>query len=733
MKGIILSLLAFWLLSNGSAVLAQTDNCKRVEEMLQGSPPTVRNEPLRQVDMLRYIYAQNNCNPLWYSEQYGFKNMKDFQTFLFDNRIIARQDLVDQIYGELKAFDIPLMLFNYGQISELDLLLSDMLLEQSQIIIQNNYNLELSDSSRRYIADDVLKALKSRNVSDFLDALLNGEWNTDEVNRSVNVVVRDADADADSLTRTLPTIIKGDSAVFKLLNRLDDNTGKVAQSELPPLHHPVMVKAFYKKQFYKKRWSDADKTIEGTAADLLNQIQRADEEGLNPNDYHTSTISQAYVALENNDPKKMSLAEFDVLLTDAAFTYSQDLVLGRIKADKKSTARYIWNVDNDEFDFLAELDNLLTTKKLYETFEKLAPNHPEYRRLKKQLAIARNQSPSSLQKMPAVEGTDKLELGMTGERVKQLRNRLAAIYPDKQNNINQPEVFDSTLYQMVVDFQEQKGLSVDGIAGKMTLNAVNQVGGSSYNSILMNMERWRWLPRDLGDRYILVNVPQYMLYVNESGNNAVLKKRVCVGKVNHQTPIFNDKMTYLEINPYWGVPRSIAVNEILPKLRRNSGYLKRNNMKIFSGNTEINPRRVNWSTVSGRSFRYSIRQEPSEDNSLGVVKFMFPNPYNVYIHDTPSKSLFSKPNRAFSHGCIRLENPLELAEYLLPSYSLDKINSIISTRKNHRVNLSNPLPVYIVYFTTWTDSDTGELLYLNDVYKQDEMLESFYEKSGMLK
>ncbi|MGB0840568.1 MAG: L,D-transpeptidase family protein, partial [Chitinophagales bacterium] len=241
------------------------------------------------------------------------------------------------------------------------------------------------------------------------------------------------------------------------------------------------------------------------------------------------------------------------------------------------------------------------------------------------------------------------------------------------------------------------------------------------DQIKMNMERWRWLPQSLGSRYVLVNIPAYWLYVYEPNEVIGLEKKVMVGKTYHKTPVFNDLMQYIEFNPYWTVPYSIASREILPKLKRNPGYLAAKDMRLFQGSKSVNPYNVDWSSVYRSNFKYKIRQNPGPKNALGTMKFMFPNLYNVYVHDTPSKSLFVESQRAYSHGCVRLEKPIEFAEYLLKdnkNYTLNKIEKVLDKGKNKRVNLEEALPIYILYFTVWADEE-GNPRFMHDIYGKD--------------
>ncbi len=238
------------------------------------------------------------------------------------------------------------------------------------------------------------------------------------------------------------------------------------------------------------------------------------------------------------------------------------------------------------------------------------------------------------------------------------------------------------------------------------------------------MERWRWLPSDLGDRYIFVNTAAFQLSVVEYGR-PVMKMRIVVGKPYWHTPSFSAKMTYLVLNPTWNVPRNIAVEEIIPMVRKNPNYLDREGLKILSslgGKPElIDPDTVNWKSISEENPGIRFFQPPGPHNPLGRIKFMFPNRFSVYLHDTPSKRLFNHTVRTFSHGCIRIEKPLELADYLLPELSKEDISSLIEQGDEQKVPLPEPVIVHSLYWTAWVDSD-GTVNFREDIYGRDEAL-----------
>jgi L,D-transpeptidase YcbB len=286
--------------------------------------------------------------------------------------------------------------------------------------------------------------------------------------------------------------------------------------------------------------------------------------------------------------------------------------------------------------------------------------------------------------------------------------------------------FDPGLEQAVRRFQRRHGLAEDGLVGEQTLTALNVPLQQRITQLLLNLERWEQFQPDSTRPYVLVNIPDYSLRVVEQGEQTVLRMRVIVGKPSHPTVVMDDLMTKVVLRPAWYVPASIARQEILPMLRRDPHYLAKNNMKLFrvTGNkrTEIDPAGINWATLSPATFDYLVVQQPGPRNALGQIKFLFPNVHNIYLHDTPEKRLFQNRFRTYSHGCVRVENPVGLATYLLrqnAGWSRDAIESWIKKGPPEKeINLMNPVPVHLNYFTAWAAED-GTLHFRPDVYRLD--------------
>lgn len=287
----------------------------------------------------------------------------------------------------------------------------------------------------------------------------------------------------------------------------------------------------------------------------------------------------------------------------------------------------------------------------------------------------------------------------------------------------EPALFDSVLLKYVKKYQADMGLVADGVIGRNTFKQLNRPIEDYRTLIEINLDRWRHLPRDMGENFILVNIPGFYLDVFE-GDSSVLNKIVVVGAKKTETPIFNDQLKHIVINPTWTVPYSISSEEILPKLQNDPSYLERNNYVLLSGGSSISAYSVDWNSITVNSFPYVVRQNPGNGNSLGRIKFMFPNRHNVYLHDTPSKSKFKRGYRALSHGCVRLQNPMELAEYLFRNdaeWTAEKLATVKKSRKTKQVNLDSPIPIYIAYFTAYINQE-NKLNYAQDVYGLDKKL-----------
>jgi murein L,D-transpeptidase YcbB/YkuD len=295
------------------------------------------------------------------------------------------------------------------------------------------------------------------------------------------------------------------------------------------------------------------------------------------------------------------------------------------------------------------------------------------------------------------------------------------------------DLFDETVEDGVRRFQERHGLEVDGVVGRRTFAAFNEPLESRIRRIELNLERWRWLPQELGQRHILVNIAGFDLVVYED-QHQVDSMKVVVGRTYRRTPVFSDLVTYLVFNPSWQVPPTLASQDILPKIRKDPAYLTLEKFEVLRGwgaDTEIvDPSTVDWHSISIKESRLRFRQRPGPNNALGQVKFMFPNKFNVYLHGTPTRELFEKAERTYSSDCIRLESPIALAEYLLeesPDWSIDRILETISKGVEQTVRLPQKVSIHILCWTAWADED-GTIHFRNDIYGRDKLLDQALRK-----
>jgi murein L,D-transpeptidase YcbB/YkuD len=319
-----------------------------------------------------------------------------------------------------------------------------------------------------------------------------------------------------------------------------------------------------------------------------------------------------------------------------------------------------------------------------------------------------------------------------------LRSRLAAsgdLAAPAPVSSGQPapamDSYDGTMAAAVSHFQRRHGLEVTGKVDADTLTELNVPIVDRIRQLQGNLERWRWLPASFGERYILVNVPEFRLDVVDGGKTPV-SMRVIVGKTQSRTPAFSDKMTYIELNPDWNLPSDIVNAEVAPKVAANPGYLASHDMEIVKGwgdkEEVVDPSSVDLSQLAKNGYR--LRQRAGDDNPLGKIKFMFPNEFDVYLHDTPADHLFDRAERDFSHGCVRLEKPAELAAYLLkddPKWTPESIQAAIDSGEHQTISLPRPLPVHILYWTAWADAD-GTVQFRKDIYGHDDELEKALAK-----
>jgi murein L,D-transpeptidase YcbB/YkuD len=409
-------------------------------------------------------------------------------------------------------------------------------------------------------------------------------------------------------------------------------------------------------------------------------------------------------------------ANTEILCTDAVARLAINLQYGKLDPTNLDPA---WNFSRQivRQDPLAYLNKVLETKTLALALATTGPQNHLYRRF--QGGLEEYRTILAAGGWPTVSSGPVLKADSTGSRVVELRQRLRITGDLKGPDPPDPREYDDDLAAAVEHFQIRHGIDADGKVGPRTLEELNVPVATRVNQLRATLERMRWVFRDLPDRYLIVDIAGFHAFLMGDGEE-VWGTRVQVGKPYHATPVFKDTMTYLDFNPTWTIPPGILRKETLPAIRRDPSYLSRNSMSVVTtAGKVVDPASIDWAATT-KGFPYMIRQEPGPHNALGRVKFMFPNKYMVYLHDTPSKGLFARTERAFSHGCIRTQNPFDLAELLLADQGWDRarIDQVVASKKTTRVNLENPIAVLLLYWTAEVD-ENGTAHFRRDVYNRD--------------
>ncbi|MGH7483628.1 MAG: L,D-transpeptidase family protein [Longimicrobiales bacterium] len=504
-----------------------------------------------------------------------------------------------------------------------------------------------------------------------------------------------------------------------------DSTAELALPNGDTILLSPPIVAFYRERGYRQAWTDYDEILERGWA-LLETMDDSELDGLDPQRYRYPLAYRMVQQVEGDsidesrEPAQM--AEVDMVLSEVFARYADHLAGGTIDPNASGLN---WQIPRDRAPVGELLRQIVAGEDPAELVAGLRPQAPEYERLMH--ARAKYDSIAARGGWSEVPEDTPDEIGESGAGVSALRQRLIAERDPAEARlasagVAQPERFDEELKQGLEHFQARHGLDPDGALGELTLEALNTSVADRLLQIKLNMDQWRWLPYDLGDRYILVNVAGFELEVVDQ-DSVVMTMNVVVGQEGWETPIFRDTMETIVVNPYWNVPASIEREEVLPRVRSDPGYLARNDMEVLRGNNVVNPYSISWGAVSPGSVRF--RQRPGPQNALGQVKFLFPNRNNVYLHDTPADQYFSRTSRAFSHGCIRIEKPLELARYLFRTVtdrSVEDLETLLARDSEQWVRVTEPVPVYILYFTAWAGRD-GTVRFYPDVYERNRVLD----------
>jgi L,D-transpeptidase YcbB len=454
------------------------------------------------------------------------------------------------------------------------------------------------------------------------------------------------------------------------------------------------LKRFYEKRKYAFAWYDSSGLIE-QAGNLFNRSQHLNQEGLNLKLPYNDSFKALMEGTDSSlriDPRN---AEAELMLTAQYFSFARHVWQGMGEAESRKTD---WFLSRKVLDLEMLMDSLLSSSKKAPGSRE--PVYRQYALLKNFLKKYRDIDSAGGWKPIATE-KKFYKMGDSTTVIREIRKRLFASgdYVGDTSSL----FFSQDLEDAVKSFQQTRGLKEDGIIGRALINELNIPVRDIIEKIVLNMERSRWVPVRLEGDYLVVNIPAFKLYVYRN-DSLLWDMNIVAGKIIHETVVFNGDLKYIVFSPYWNVPQSIFQNEILPGMKQDSNYLAKHNMEKVGQN--------------------SVRQKPGPNNSLGQVKFLFPNSYNIYLHDTPSKSLFNKTSRAFSHGCIRLGEPKKLATYLLrddPGWNEQKIDLAMNSGIEKYVTLKKSVPVFIAYFTAWVGRE-GKLNLRPDIYNRDNRL-----------
>jgi murein L,D-transpeptidase YcbB/YkuD len=493
---------------------------------------------------------------------------------------------------------------------------------------------------------------------------------------------------------------------------------------------PPVAARFYEARGFEPAWS-RDDTVSAIADSLLATLRRAGEDGLRPADYHVARAQELLEALRRSTtPEPSELADLDLLLTDGYAAFTSHLVAGRLDPVTLGPR----TAESPEgLDLARRLERAVGSGGVRRSITALIDgSEPGYRRLR--TALARYRSLAARGGWPRLPPSGEGQVLGRGSRdpavavLRHLLEETGDYAPPADEDVDAAErgalIFDAGLEVAVRRFQARHGLPETGAVGPRTRAALQIPPALRARQIELNLERWRWLPEALGRRFVLVNIAGFTVDVVDD-DRTVLSMPAIVGTAYRQTPVFSDTITYVVFNPSWRVPRDIAREEIVPAVREDPGYLAREGLRLIGPDGhDIDPTTIDWNALPAR-LPWRFEQEPGPRNALGPVKLMFPNPYDVYLHGTPQPELFKQAVRAFSHGCIRLERPLELARYVLEGdaeWTDDRIAEVLREGREVTAPLRYPMPVYVEYWTAWGEPD-GTVQFRDDIYERDRVLD----------
>ena len=498
------------------------------------------------------------------------------------------------------------------------------------------------------------------------------------------------------------------------------------------IYDSSLLAGFYNDQNYSPSWF-SENGLKNEVKTLINTIKEAELEGLNPDDYHLTAIEDLMAELQTCIETNILIAieklvDLDLLLTNAFLMLASHLSEGRINPEAIESE---WLIKPRKVNVINILQLAIATGQVADTIETIRQKNQEYQKLKKAYIQYRHIEQSGGWPQLTLWRTTKK--GDEGVMVSRLWSRLEQTGDTIPAELENTYFFGNVMENAVMRFQHRNGLKQDGVVGPETLAALNVPITQRVNQLKLNLERWRWLPHDFGDRYLIVNIADFMLHVMEN-NVSLMNMRVVVGKKYRRTPVLTGKMTYIVINPYWNIPHTLAKEDFLPRIRENPNVLNKLGIKVYEswkeGAREINADTINWKRITDKTFSYKLRQNPGHVNALGQIKFMFPNKFSVYLHDTPAKNLFDKTTRSLSSGCIRIAKPVDLAEYLLKkdlNWTRKKILDTLDSMQTQVATIPDPINIHILYLTAWVD-ENDLVHFRNDIYDRDMVLDNALKK-----
>ena len=464
------------------------------------------------------------------------------------------------------------------------------------------------------------------------------------------------------------------------------------------------------KQFYA---ASENQTVWGNLKKrtfVLSQLEKSEELGLEPEDYKISQLKKFESKVASLNDK--DLAKYDILLTFNFEKFLNHIYKGKLDPKKLYTN---WDLDEKEFDVNSVLIKGFNKNKLDSIVENIQPKTQTYKELLKALEII-NTFPED--NINTIEATDKIVLNDTNPALTNIKKRLL-YWNDMSGKDSLNNIYNHKTFEAVKRFQERHGLASDGVIGAGTIRALNYSKEDRKKQIIANLERWRWYPSELAENYFIINIPDYSLNVVEN-KDTTLVRNIVVGTSKRRTPIITSFLKTVVFNPTWTVPPTILKEDVVPAMKRNRNYLAKKNITIYdtSGNV-VSP--IAWNENKPNNYRYV--QSPGYDNSLGLMKILFPNHHSVYLHDTNHRNIFGRNNRSMSSGCVRVENPLELAQHILDvdgNWPQDRIDTIIASKTTMSFKITKKYALYQWYWTAW--SKKNQLIFRADIYDLDSDL-----------